>query len=124
MQLSSRQQDIIDIIATQEQASISKIKDLLQDSLSVPTLNRQLAVLVAENYLLKIGKGRSITYKVSPFYRLFAPLSTTDYFDKEPDARGAITSFNFDLLPMLKSTDLLTSDEKKAHGRTKEGVSE
>lgn len=113
MQLTSRQQDIIDIITAQQQAPISKIKEQLRDEISMPTLNREMALLVAENYLLKTGKGRATTYNISPFYKVFIPLDISDYFDREPDARNAATGFNYDLLTVLKSIKLLTSEDEK-----------
>ena len=120
MQITARQQDIIDIITAQQQAPISKIKKQLQDDVSMPTLNREMAVLVAENYLLKIGRGRATSYSLSPSYKVFAPLVLSDYFDKEPDAREAATGFNYDLLDILKSVDLLESEEKKLLDELKE----
>ena len=112
MQITSRQQDIIDIITAQQQAPISKIKEQLHDDVSMPTLNREMAALVAVNYLLKIGRGRAISYRISPFYKVFAPLAISEYFDKDPDARNASTWFNYDLLTVLESVDLLTPQEK------------
>lgn len=113
MQLTVRQQNIIDIITARQQAPISKIKELLRDDISMPTLNREMAALVAENYLLKIGKGRTTSYSISPFYKIFASLGLSDYFDQEPDARSAATGFNYDLLDILQSVDLLKPEEEK-----------
>jgi len=117
MKISSREQNIIDIIATQPQPqpqiSISNIKEQLHDDISIATLNREIAKLVTENYLLKTGKGRSISYSLSPFYKIFAPLEISDYFDQDPDNRNAIASFNHDLLATLKSITLLKPEEKK-----------
>jgi hypothetical protein len=113
MQLTTRQQDIINIITAQKQVSISKIKEQLRDEISMPTLNREMAILVAENYLLKTGKGRATTYNISPFYKIFIPLDISNYFDREPDARNAATGFNYDLLTILESVDLLTAEEEK-----------
>jgi Fic family protein len=112
MQLTTRQQDIIDIITALQQAPISKIKEQLRNEISMPTLNRELVILVAENYLLKIGKGRATSYSISPFYKVFIPLDISDYFDKDPDARSAATGFNYDLLTVLESIELLTLEEK------------
>lgn len=112
MQLSTRQQNIIDIITAQEQVPISKIKEQLRNEISMPTLNREMAILVAENYLLKTGKGRATSYRISPFYKIFIPIMVSDYFDKEADARSAATGFNYDLLTVLKSIELLTPEEK------------
>ncbi|MEQ1790172.1 MAG: Fic family protein [Rickettsiales bacterium] len=113
MELSPRQRDIIDIVSAQGNASISKIKVALRDDVSTPTLNRDMAALLGKNYLVKSGQGRSIAYSISPFYKIFAPLTTTNYFDKDPDARGAATSFNHDLLSILETTDILLPIEIK-----------
>ncbi len=113
MQPTSRQQEIINIITVQKQAPISKIKKLLQNDVSIPTLNRDIALLVAGNYLLKTGKGRATVYVISPFYKLFIPLKISDYFDKELGARGAATGFNYNLLTILESIELLTPEEVK-----------
>jgi len=113
MQLTTRQQDIINIITAQKQVPISKIKEQLRDEISMPTLNREMAILVAENYLLKTGKGRATTYTISSFYKVFIPLDISNYFDREPDARNAATGFNYDLLTVLESIELLTSEDEK-----------
>lgn len=112
MQLTTRQQDIIDIITVLQQAPISKIKEQLRNEISMPTLNREMVILIAENYLLKTGKGRATSYSISPFYKIFIPIVFSDYFDKDPDARSAATGFNYDLLTVLESIELLTLKEK------------
>ncbi len=43
MKLANRQQKIIRIVAAQKSAAISKIKELLSDEVSIPTLNRDIA---------------------------------------------------------------------------------
>ncbi len=113
MQLSPRQQDIINIVMENPHVSISQIKENLRGKVSMPTLNRDMAALVAENYLLKSGKGRATSYSISPFYRIFAPLAIGDYFDKDPDMRDAATAFNHDLLSLLENIDILLPAEAK-----------
>lgn len=112
MKINTRQQDIINIIIELQPVSISKIKEQLKDSISTPTLNREISLLIKENYILKIGKGRATSYSISTFYKLFSPLTILNYFDIEPDARKAITKFNFSLLDTLRSISLLTVKEK------------
>ena len=58
MNLTPRQQKIIDIVDAQGQASISRVKELLSSDPSIPTLNRDMAKLVEANYLKKLGAGR------------------------------------------------------------------
>lgn len=111
MNLTQRQQEIIDVIETQVQASISKIKGHLQNDISIPTLNRDIAKLVEANYLKKIGAGRSITYILSSNYRLFAPINASDYFELDPDGRGANMDFNHELIHFLDEVSIFTSQE-------------
>lgn len=111
MQFTPRQQDIVNIVTKQADVSISKIKDHLHENVSIPTLNRELATLVAQNTLTKTGKGRGISYEISPFYKVFAPFDGLDYFDQDPDARQAQTSFNQNILSLLQSIDLFTAKE-------------
>ncbi len=112
MQLTARQQNIIDIISERGNASISEINENLSDDISIPTLNRELATLVAQNTLIKTGKGRGTSYQISPVYKVFAPLDTSVYFDLEPDARQATTNFNDDILKLLENVDLFTVEEQ------------
>lgn len=112
MSLTSRQQSIIDIVAALRQVSISTIKEHLQEDVSVPTLNRDIASLVADNYLLKAGKGRATSYSLSPYYSVFAPLDIENYYKKEPDARQARTGFNHDFLNVLERLALFTPEEE------------
>lgn len=112
MQLSNRQQEIINIVSDQESASISAIKDHLNEDVSIPTLNRELAALVTGHCLLKTGKGRATSYMIAPAYKIFSPVDAADYFEQEPDARQAQTNFNLKILSTLEQIDLFTLEEK------------
>ena len=111
MNLTQRQQEIIRIVDEQGQTSISKIQELLNNGPSIPTLNRDIAKLVEANYLKKLGAGRSITYIIAPYYKLFAPINASDYFDLDPDMRGAKTRFNLELLLSLYGISIFTNQE-------------
>jgi len=113
MKLNPRQKNIINIVMKQPYVSISYIKEILQEEVSIPTLNRDIAALVRENYLLKSGKGRATSYSISPYFKLFAPLETENYFKKDPDARQAATGFNYGIMDLLENVDLLTPEEAK-----------
>ena len=113
MQLTARQQEIIEIVKRNDNSAISQIKDQLSESISVPTLNRDLADLVAKNCLIKTGKGRGTAYKVSPIYKVFAPYNSDAYFDLDPDTRQSRASFNQDVFDILGGVELFTDDEKK-----------
>ncbi len=110
--LTVRQQEIIQIVTTKDNAPISTIKELLSEEASIPTINRELASLVADNILAKTGKGRATVYSISPAYKIFAPIDASDYFVMELDARQAQTGFNLDVLTTLGNVELFTDKEK------------
>jgi len=112
MQLTARQLEIIEIVKRNDNSAISQIKDKLSEEISVPTLNRDLADLVAQNCLIKTGKGRATAYQVSPVYKVFAPYNSDAYFDLDPDARQSRASFNQDIFELLGKVELFTDDEK------------
>ncbi|WP_024771654.1 Fic family protein [Aquimarina macrocephali] len=113
MNLSTRQQEIISIIASQGQVAISQVKNLLSHDISIATLNREMAKLVDHNCLSKVGAGRTTQYIIAPYYKLFTPVNSSDYFDLEPDARNAATEFNHTLLTSLQDVTLFTAEEQK-----------
>ena len=113
MKFTQRQNNIIDIVDDQTDISISKIQGSLAEEVSIPTLNRDLAALVAGNCLIKAGKGRSTSYKVSPLYKVFAQYDTSEYFDQDPDTRKAKTQFNPEIISLLEKTDLFTPEENE-----------
>ncbi|MEQ9098090.1 MAG: Fic family protein [Imperialibacter sp.] len=120
MNLTPRQQEIIEIIGTKGQVSISEIKKLLSSEPSIPTVNRDMAKLVEANYLKKLGAGRAITYVIAPDYQLFAPVSASNYFDLDPDRRGAKTSFNHELIQSLTGIPLFNDNELAGLQKLKE----
>ncbi len=111
MNLTSRQQEIVRIVDAKKQASISQIKELLSSDTSTPTLNRDMAKLVALNCLKKLGAGRSITYIIAPEYKLFFPINATNYFDLDPDKRDGKTTFNHELIQSLHSITFFSNQE-------------
>lgn len=113
MKLTNRQQEIISIITSQNKVAISRVKELLGDDVSIPTLNRDMAKLVEGNYLQKIGAGRTTAYIIAPYYKLFTPVKSDDYFNLEPDARGAATAFNYGLFKSLQTIAIFTTQEQK-----------
>ncbi len=111
-QLTERQQEILQILKVEEQISISKIKDLLSQKISQITLNRDLSLLVKNNFLKREGKGRAIRYIISDYYKVFELIDTTTYFDKEPDERINSSTFNFTIFKLLTKVEVFNELEK------------
>lgn len=110
--LTARQKEIIAITKDYAPIAISQIKEKLQNDVSLATLNRDLAVLIATKALLKKGKGRAITYDLSPHYQLFEQVDMAVYFQEEPDKRKALSGFNFDVFELLKGVEIFSKEEK------------
>lgn len=110
-ELTLRQQEIMRIVMENSNLSISGIRELLSEEVSVPTLNRDLAALVSYGYLDKSGKGRATSYLATASYRIFMPFDTSGYFDKDPDNREAQTGFNLEIVDLLSQAELFSGDE-------------
>ena len=111
--ITARQQKIVKIILDEKRSSISDIKKLISENVSQVTLNRDLAILVDNNYLIRKGKARSTHYIISNFYKVFQLINTETYFDKEPDERVLSSNFNFEIFDLLSSISIFTKDEVK-----------
>ncbi len=111
MKLTNRQQRIIALINMEKQLSISQILELLNEDISQVTLNRDLAKLVKNQFLIKIGKARAIRYSVSNFYQLLAPVDVGVYFSKETDQRNSAQGFNHKLYGLLASITIFSTEE-------------
>ncbi len=112
MQLTPRQAQIIDIVSKDAPCGIAHIHKQLKETISIPTLNRDIAALVKAHYLLKEGRGRATHYLIAPFYQLFGPIADESYFDTDPDNRSAQEAFNHSIFTLLKGLDILTKEER------------
>ena len=119
MELTERHRKILKAIAANDNCSISTIKAMLNDTVSTPTLNRDLALLNKKKLIIKRGKGRSIVYDVSSQYKFLHPDLGDSYFDKDVDERTGHSAFNQDVFAGLKNISLFTNKEmenlKKLH---------
>ncbi len=113
MKLTARQQHILEIVSNQSPISISEIKGLLTEDVSQITINRDLAKLVKNRFLEKTGKGRSITYSISGYYKLFKPVDMDKYFEQDVDNRNSLSGFNHDLISVFKKIEIFTPKEKE-----------
>lgn len=109
--ITHRQHLILEIITGHPLASISHIQAQLPENVSTPTLNRDIAALVTQGYLIKTGKGRATAYQLSSSYKLFTPIDLNRYFDSGPDTRNIVAKFNYGLLSILSKTPLFTQKE-------------
>ena len=80
--------------------NISEIIKKLKDNISIPTLNKDLAILKKEKVILVEGSDPSIKYKVNVDGLISAKIDKDVFFQIESDDRKIIATFK---LPSLRN---------------------
>ena len=111
MSIEDKQKSIIDFISRHPNTSSKEIEDGLQ-AMAIATIKRALKKLIAENYILVKGKGKSTRYYLSPGYELLRPVNVAEYFIKEIDEREIKTGFNHELIQNVLSTSRIFTDNE------------
>ncbi len=111
--LTQRQLHIFWQVFTHQPISISGIMPLLEDKISVPTLNRELAVLKSDQLIKVTGKGPSLKYTVNQTALAVVPLPVDEYFEKEPDSRQIFRRFNIEIFETLKKIKIFSAEENE-----------
>lgn len=111
MAYTKRQLDIFWIIFKHQPIGVSNIAILLQSTVSVPSINRDLALLKKNNLIIVTGKGPNTKYTVPVISLLNIDLPIEDYYLKEQDERVIISKFNIDLFETLGSINLFNPKE-------------
>jgi len=112
MNLNIRQDQILKIIDEYNDVSISFIIEKIKESFSNITritISRDLKILLELKYIVKKGKGRSVSYDISSGYNLIKPINIEKYFNVEVDKREVKEKFNFDIYDSLN--DIFAEDE-------------
>lgn len=104
--LNKRQDAELAFIEKQKNVSVSEILEFIKRAfarISKITINRDLNFLLGLNLIAKKGKGRSVTYNLSPHYSLARFIDVEKYFQTEIDSRKIQTRFNFDVFENFKN---------------------
>ncbi|MEI7498271.1 MAG: Fic family protein [Candidatus Falkowbacteria bacterium] len=126
--ISQKQQKIIDILLKNNELSSSQIHaeiESIKEKISLVTIKRLLSDMASVGFLTVAGSGRSTVYSVAIMGRVLADISVADYCAIEPDKRHGQKGFNFSLLVDFPE-DILTDEEvaklnlatKEYHSRT------
>jgi len=109
--ISKRQADILEKITTDKGFSSSDILKLLNQSISLITIKRDLDYLTSIKYLERKGKGRSTFYEKTTLGILFSPVDSSEYNKIDPDLRSGMNNFNSSLFENFPNDVFL--EEKK-----------
>jgi Fic family protein len=111
MKLTERQLEIFWIIFKTQPINIGSILTLLNEKVSIPTLNRELTTLKGNELIHSQGVGPSTKYNVILKGLITANVSVDQYYETELDARSIFEKFNFNLFKELSSLNIFSEDE-------------
>ncbi len=86
---------------------------MLEEKISVPTLNRDLAALKSSQLIEAHGKGPGIKYSANKKALTTIPLPVDEYFETETDQRQIFRQFNFEIFATLKTIKIFTNEENE-----------
>ena len=84
---------------------------LINDSVSIATLKRDLAALCEQNYITKTGTRRGSEYRLTNYGLIHRPFTLGTYYLTPEDNRHAITQFNQEIFSILKNQTIFTDQE-------------
>jgi Fic family protein len=90
---------------------ISSIIPLLEEKISTPTLNRELAILKNSDLIEANGKGPSLKYYINRSKLTTVLLPVDDYFKIETDQRQIFKNFSIEIFETLKNIKIFNEDE-------------
>ena len=108
---------IIQYLKQNKEASSTNILEGIDSSKSLATLKRILTSLINEKLIKSVGKGKATKYRLSQYYKLFEKIDIESYYAKEIDEREIEENFNLSVIQdLLPDIDLLTQTEKEKLG--------
>ncbi len=110
--LSERQKAIIDFAREEKTFQTKDAVSIIEKKFVVKRLTviRDLSFLEKNGALIKQGKGRSVSYKISPRYLALEKIDIREYFSLPFSERKARPLFNDEIFSML-SDDLFSEEE-------------
>lgn len=123
MNISSREQKIIEILIEQDSLQSSEIHTLLAkrgEDVSLVTVKRALSDMVARGILLASGSGRAFLYRVSILGRIGADIDARAYCAIEPDRRYGLKRYNQDLFAGIPDAIFSSEELKRLEDATAE----
>jgi Fic family protein len=92
---------------------ISGIMPLLDEKISTPTLNRELAILKNSDLIEAKGKGPSLKYYINRSTLTIVSIPIDDYFKIETDQRQIFKNFSLEIFETLKSIKIFSEEENE-----------
>ena len=87
---TKRQSEIFGIILSNEGIGISAIMKKIAGQISISTLNRELAKLKKDNFIVSAGKGPGVRYKANLSSLIMAKIDPAIFFKTEINHRAVL----------------------------------
>ncbi len=107
---TSLQKGILDFIAQNPGSRSSQMANFF--SVDKTTIQRNLKKLINENKVSTSGAGRSLSYYISDFNKVFEEIDLEKYFSRDYKQREIKESFNFEIFKTLEN-EIFTKEEKE-----------
>ena len=103
---------IVDYVKNHPNCSSKQIHEGIAQEGSYATVKRSIQILLSDNLIVALGKGKGTKYEISRSYELLIPIDPDKYFQKEIDEREIKADFNLSLISdQLKGISLFTDQE-------------
>jgi Fic family protein len=103
--INTRQREILKKLTPFTGTEISDIENHIDENLqeiSRMSIFRDLQELIELKYVIREGKGKASTYKLSPQYNLVRLIDSEKYFQTPPDQREIYKKFNYEIFKNFK----------------------
>ena len=103
---------ILDYIGSHPNCSSKVIHDGLEKEFGYATVKRTIQILLSEDLIIAIGRGKATRYEISKAFELIQPIDAEMYFEKEIDDRKIKSHFNHALIKeTLSKVSIFTESE-------------
>ena len=108
---TKRQSEILGIILANEAIGISAVMKKIAGQISISTLNRELAKLKKDNFIVSAGKGPGVRYKANLSSLIMAKIDPAIFFKTEMDHRAVLERYNPSIIDSIKTLTLFSETE-------------
>ena len=109
--LTDRQNNVLGQFEWKKKLSSGQILSLIQESISIATLKRDLVTLADVGYIKRSGANKDSEYALTDLGMIRRPYDLGTYYIIPEAQRRAMVNFNLDIFKMLKTVPLFTTKE-------------
>lgn len=109
--INDRQRTILEFSKSTLWFSVSEVATAFQTTVPPATIRRDLGELVEHRILERQGENKGVRYRATIQSMLFMPYELSAYYSRDETTRQVQESYNFDIFPAIKNTQLINDSE-------------